>query len=559
MQKPLLTLTITLLLSLTLGNVVFAKDYRLVKTATDAKVFLVKEGRRIHIPNPQVFEAGGYKWSEIETISYTAMDKISNTALIKSPTDAKVYFIDNGKKEWIPNEETFLSSGFKWSDIILISQAQVDFYGSANFQPQKIAVPTVNATPEPIFAIQPVEPPALVEETKVPTKPSQIKTRVSLSPITTAWQEKKLQIGTGKIGIPTDLGGLRQYTATQGFDINNHNEIVGASILENGTVVPYFWKEGTMTLLPDFGSIGSAGLAINEKSQIVGYSILPLDPEDVIPGLDQGGYGHAVLWQQGVIHDLGPFHGILKKYSSTAHDINNLGQIVGESSINVDEMPEDTNILGYSHAFLWDNGVMNDLGTLGGDYSRAYAINDAGNIVGYANDAYEKQHAFFWKNGVMYDLFKGTPYENGESFAIDINASDQIIGGMSYIDDQKQLLIRSFLWDQGVITLFPYHTPMDLHDINDHGDILSTVGIIHAGEIQEIKNATPPVIDPFSMLVLVPMAMNDAGDVVVNQDTRQNKRYFINGLLFLNDKFESFINPIDVRQTDESVEEPLEY
>lgn len=63
----------------------------LVKTAEDNKVFLVVDNRRIHIPSPSIFEAGGYKWGDIKIISQKEMKKIRNTALIKSPVDAKVY------------------------------------------------------------------------------------------------------------------------------------------------------------------------------------------------------------------------------------------------------------------------------------------------------------------------------------------------------------------------------------------------------------------------------------------------------------------------------------
>ena len=60
-----------------------------------------------------------------------------------------------------------------------------------------------------------------------------------------------------------------------------------------------------------------------------------------------------------------------------ATDINNLGQIVGASA------SARTN-QGY-HAFLWEDGVMQDLGTLPKDASsRALGISDTGLVVGYS-------------------------------------------------------------------------------------------------------------------------------------------------------------------------------
>ncbi len=67
------------------------EDTRLIKTADAPEVFLVKNGRRIHIPNEEVFIAGGYKWREIEIVSDKEMNNIPNTALIKSPLSNKVY------------------------------------------------------------------------------------------------------------------------------------------------------------------------------------------------------------------------------------------------------------------------------------------------------------------------------------------------------------------------------------------------------------------------------------------------------------------------------------
>jgi probable HAF family extracellular repeat protein len=48
------------------------------------------------------------------------------------------------------------------------------------------------------------------------------------------------------------------------------------------------------------------------------------------------------------------------------------------------------------HAFLWENGAMTDLGTLGGNYSVAVVINERGQVVGYSLTASGEEHAFLW-------------------------------------------------------------------------------------------------------------------------------------------------------------------
>ena len=102
---------------------------------------------------------------------------------------------------------------------------------------------------------------------------------------------------------------------------------------------------------------------------------------------------------------------------SNAYGINNSGQVIGNSS-------PDAN---YWHAFLYSGGVMQDLGTLGGNESSASGINDYGQVVGGSlitgNSA---NHAFFYNGGVMTDL--GTLPGGLGSFANDINDSGQVVG-----------------------------------------------------------------------------------------------------------------------------------
>jgi probable HAF family extracellular repeat protein len=88
--------------------------------------------------------------------------------------------------------------------------------------------------------------------------------------------------------------------------------------------------------------------------------------------------------------DLGTFGGGI----SEAYAINDAGQVVGWS-----DRPD-----AYWHAFVTVNGVMTDLGTLGGDRSHAYGINNAGQVVGWSDTPDGDWHAFITVNGVMTDL-----------------------------------------------------------------------------------------------------------------------------------------------------------
>jgi len=94
---------------------------------------------------------------------------------------------------------------------------------------------------------------------------------------------------------------------------------------------------------------------------------------------------HAFLFERGVMKDLGTLPG---GGSSAAYGINDRGQIVGSS----------TAASGYAHAFLFEHGVMKDLGMLpGGNQSIAQGINNRGQIAGYSATAYSPWHAVLWR------------------------------------------------------------------------------------------------------------------------------------------------------------------
>ncbi len=127
---------------------------------------------------------------------------------------------------------------------------------------------------------------------------------------------------------------------------------------------------------------------------------------------------HAFLYSNGVMRDLGNLGGIINSF---AYAINNLGQIVGDAQFTAG---------GELTAFLYSDGVLRNLGALGGTTSHASALNDSGQVVGYANTASGAQRAFLYSDGVMIDLNSLLPPGSGWDLrqATGINDSGQIVG-----------------------------------------------------------------------------------------------------------------------------------
>ncbi len=123
-------------------------------------------------------------------------------------------------------------------------------------------------------------------------------------------------------------------------------------------------------------------------------------------------------------------------------DINNQGQIVGSSA-------GARNNQGW-HAFLWQNEVMQDLGTLPKDVSSyALGISDTGLVVGYSEQgAATYPHPFLWQNGRMTDLSTMIPADSGwllrQAYAV--NDQGEIVGiGEDPRTDHYSWPLRGFL------------------------------------------------------------------------------------------------------------------
>jgi probable HAF family extracellular repeat protein len=189
-----------------------------------------------------------------------------------------------------------------------------------------------------------------------------------------------------------DLGTLFGYD-TEATGINAAGQVVGFSYLGNFTAATHAFlytpatqlQPGTLKDLETLGGSVSSALGINDSGQVVGFSNLS-DSCGVLPSLNS--CYHAFLYtpatqsQPATMKDLGTLGGSF----SAAAAINDSGQVVSYSVTSN----------GATHAFFYSGATMMDLGTLGGPESRAYGINAAGQIVGESYTSANTEHAFLY-------------------------------------------------------------------------------------------------------------------------------------------------------------------
>jgi probable HAF family extracellular repeat protein len=238
--------------------------------------------------------------------------------------------------------------------------------------------------------------------------------------------------------------------------------------------------------LPSPGGVRDQGNSLNNRGWVAGYFNLLGNQSR-----------HAVLWRHGVATDLDTLGG---PNSSVAWPVkNNRGIIVGISQTDEPEplgetwscrafFPAGPNNSGkICLGFVWENGAMRALPTLGGNNGFATGANNRGQIVGWAENTVRDStcvapqvlqfRAVIWGPGR--DQIEELPLLPGDtsSAATAINNRGQVVG-ISGICDQavgRHTARHAALWEKGKVidigNIGANHwvTPMA---INEHGDVV---------------------------------------------------------------------------------------
>jgi probable HAF family extracellular repeat protein len=229
-----------------------------------------------------------------------------------------------------------------------------------------------------------------------------------------------------------------------GYAINAHGQVAGFLSISLGHDHAFLYTNGQLTDLGAFSGGHSDAYGINDAGQVVGSSL--------VAGVDGGpNTWRAFEYSSGALHELG-----IGGDFSIAWDINNAGQVVGEWR------PSSEN---GSHAFVYKDGVVQDLGNLGGDSTYALSINDRGDIVGYGSTGLGPLHGFIYVDGKMVDLNTLLVAPDGWEITRTsaINEERQIASLACRIDDSSQCMpallspvpepAAAMLWSGGLLLL----------------------------------------------------------------------------------------------------------
>jgi probable HAF family extracellular repeat protein len=275
-------------------------------------------------------------------------------------------------------------------------------------------------------------------------------------------------------------------------------------------------KTYTITNLGSLGFVGydtTEPSAINASGQVTGFSETSTTVKEPCPypSKTQCSFHpqHAFLYSNGTMTDLGSLGGIGQGSSGNA--INISGEVAGLSQ---------TKTAGVTHAALWTGKTTVDLGALAplssGSWSSAMGINDSGQVVGSWATSQSTSgtgaHPWLDSNGTMTSLPVPSDLTSCEATAID--NTGQIIGACRDASGND----HAVRWQNGTVTALGTLGGLQVTAvtaINDNGQIAGS-GTTSTGATDGFLDSNGTVTDLGPNFR--PFALNDNGVMVDGTD-----------------------------------------
>ena len=256
------------------------------------------------------------------------------------------------------------------------------------------------------------------------------------------------------------------------------------------------------------GAAGAASYSVTGLGGIAegwGCQPLAINNTGMVTGYapDDTGVPHAFLYEDGVMTDLGTVGGPGR--SAYGMDINDASKVVGHGDVLVGDRT-------LSHAFIHSGGSMTDLGTFGYEQASGFGLNDTDQIVGLITLSWDPyvEHAFLYDDGVLTDL--GT-LGGEDSRAYAINDSGQVVGNA----DISTGVRHAFLYSGGVMTDIGTlgGNTASARSINDAGQIAG-YSQTDAGQVHAFlySGGTFEDLGTLGGLYSLAYALDESGDVV---------------------------------------------
>ncbi len=212
-------------------------------------------------------------------------------------------------------------------------------------------------------------------------------------------------------GMMTDLGtlaGSDTLPYSQGNSVSNAGQVAGFSetsdadplgenfcndpLVDSIPCLPVIWQAGIPIPLPTLGGNNGVANGSNNRGQVVGVAENSVpDPTCIKPQVLQF---KPVVWENGAIRELPTIDGDPDGFAIA---INDQGDAVGVTI--------DCGFTTLGHNVLWHNGKVTDLGTLGNLGLSPSDLNNRRQVTGTAFDPTgATQVAFLWQNGVAINL-----------------------------------------------------------------------------------------------------------------------------------------------------------